>query len=84
MEHPAMSSPLGVLSVICRSKPSIGDSGYESAGFAQNAIYLLRPDTYVAFADASDRPRGLSEFCADKQIQLRTPLVREFERESII
>ena len=59
-------------------------SGYESAGFAQNAIYLLRPDTYVAFADASDRPRGLSEFCADKQIQLRTPLVREFERESII
>jgi hypothetical protein len=58
-------------------------SEYENAGFAQNAIYLLRPDTYVAFADTSGRPIGLTEFCADKQIQLCTPLVREFEHESI-
>ena len=58
-------------------------SEYENAGFAQNAIYLLRPDTYVAFADTSGRANGLTEFCANKQIQLRTPLVREFERESI-
>ena len=59
-------------------------SEYESAGFAQNAIYLLRPDTYVAFADTSDGPSGLTKFCADKQIRLHMPLVRKFKRESII
>jgi 2-polyprenyl-6-methoxyphenol hydroxylase-like FAD-dependent oxidoreductase len=54
-------------------------SEYESAGFAQNAIYLLRPDTCLAFVDESNKPSGLAQFCADKQIQLHTPLVREFE-----
>jgi 2-polyprenyl-6-methoxyphenol hydroxylase-like FAD-dependent oxidoreductase len=59
-------------------------SEYEGAGFAQNAIYLLRPDTYVAFADTSDKPSSLAEFCANKQIQLHTALVREFGRESSV
>ena len=27
---------------------------------------------------------GLAEFCANKQIQLHTPLVREFERELLL
>ena len=59
-------------------------SEYESAGFARNAIYLLRPDTYVAFADTSDRPSGLARFFADMLIQLHRPSFREFERESMI
>jgi hypothetical protein len=45
-------------------------SEYASAGFAQNAIYLLRPDTYVAFADNSNGTGGLDRFCADARIQL--------------
>jgi hypothetical protein len=56
-------------------------SEYESAGFAQNAIYLLRPDTYVALADTSGGPSGLARFSADTRTQLHTPSV---ERESMI
>jgi 2-polyprenyl-6-methoxyphenol hydroxylase-like FAD-dependent oxidoreductase len=35
---------------------------FESAGFAQNALYLLRPDTYVAFADTSATPESLEQY----------------------
>jgi hypothetical protein len=59
-------------------------SEYETAGFAQNAVYLLRPDTYVAFADISYRPSGLARFFTDTGIQLHTPSVRWFKRESMI
>jgi hypothetical protein len=45
---------------------------------------LLRPDTYVAFAATSDGPSGLAHFFTDRRIQLHTPSVREFERESMI
>ena len=31
-------------------------SDYERAGLARNALYLLRPDTYVALADATGAP----------------------------
>jgi 2-polyprenyl-6-methoxyphenol hydroxylase-like FAD-dependent oxidoreductase len=36
--------------------------GFESAGLAQNALYLLRPDTYVAFAEASGTPESLEQY----------------------
>src|SRR5215467_5204786 len=34
-------------------------SEHEAAGLARDAMYLLRPDTYVAFADASGAPKAL-------------------------
>jgi 2-polyprenyl-6-methoxyphenol hydroxylase-like FAD-dependent oxidoreductase len=34
----------------------------ESAGLARNAVYLLRPDTYVAFADVSGTPESLEQY----------------------
>jgi hypothetical protein len=45
-------------------------SEYEKAGLARAAIYLLRPDTYVALADASGAPTALDRYCTDRQIQL--------------
>jgi hypothetical protein len=35
---------------------------FESIGFACNALYLLRPDTYVAFADTSGTPESLEQY----------------------
>jgi 2-polyprenyl-6-methoxyphenol hydroxylase-like FAD-dependent oxidoreductase len=35
---------------------------YASAGFARDALYLLRPDTYIALADASALPDALSRY----------------------
>jgi hypothetical protein len=34
-------------------------SEHEAAGLARDAFYLLRPDTYVALADASGAPDAL-------------------------
>jgi hypothetical protein len=34
------------------------------AGIAQNALYLLRPDSYVALADPSGSPGGLEQYRA--------------------
>jgi hypothetical protein len=41
---------------------------HEAAGLARDAIYLLRPDTYVALADASGAPDALDRYCADHEI----------------
>jgi hypothetical protein len=43
-------------------------SEHEAAGLARNAIYLLRPDTYVALAEASGSPEVLNRYCADHGI----------------
>jgi 2-polyprenyl-6-methoxyphenol hydroxylase-like FAD-dependent oxidoreductase len=40
-------------------------SEHEAAGLAQDAFYLLRPDTYVALADSTDGPEDLDRYCAD-------------------
>jgi len=47
-------------------------SGYEAAGLARDAIYLLRPDTYVALADRSGVPDALNRYCADRGIRSLT------------
>jgi hypothetical protein len=44
-------------------------SEHEAAGLARDAIYLLRPDTYVALADASGAPDALERYCADQRIR---------------
>jgi hypothetical protein len=43
-------------------------SEYEAAGIARDALYLLRPDTYVAFADASGAPDALDRYFRDRGI----------------
>jgi 2-polyprenyl-6-methoxyphenol hydroxylase-like FAD-dependent oxidoreductase len=45
-------------------------SEYERAGLARDALYLLRPDTYVALADTSGAPAALARYFADHGIKL--------------
>jgi 2-polyprenyl-6-methoxyphenol hydroxylase-like FAD-dependent oxidoreductase len=45
-------------------------SEHEAAGLARDAVYLLRPDTYVALADTSGDPNTLNHYCAEQGIQL--------------
>jgi 2-polyprenyl-6-methoxyphenol hydroxylase-like FAD-dependent oxidoreductase len=45
---------------------------YEAAGLARDAIYLLRPDTYIALADTSSTPEALNRYCADNGIRALT------------
>ncbi len=42
---------------------------YETAGLARDALYLLRPDTYVAMADRSGTVDGLDHYFAERQIR---------------
>jgi 2-polyprenyl-6-methoxyphenol hydroxylase-like FAD-dependent oxidoreductase len=41
---------------------------HEAAGFVRDALYLLRPDTYVALADATAMPDGLDSYFAALRI----------------
>jgi 2-polyprenyl-6-methoxyphenol hydroxylase-like FAD-dependent oxidoreductase len=43
---------------------------YEKAGLARGALYLLRPDTYVALAEPSGSAAALERYCAGRNIQL--------------
>jgi 2-polyprenyl-6-methoxyphenol hydroxylase-like FAD-dependent oxidoreductase len=42
---------------------------YERAGLARDALYLLRPDTYVALAETSGTPDALARYFADHGIK---------------
>jgi 2-polyprenyl-6-methoxyphenol hydroxylase-like FAD-dependent oxidoreductase len=44
--------------------------GYEAAGLARDALYLLRPDTYVALADGVGAPDVLERYFRDQGIKL--------------
>jgi hypothetical protein len=48
-------------------------SEYEVAGLARDALYLLRPDTYVALAEGSGAPNALDRYFADHGIKLTPP-----------
>ncbi len=48
--------------------------GHRAAGFARDALYLLRPDSYVALADASATPAALERYFADQGISLTAPV----------
>jgi 2-polyprenyl-6-methoxyphenol hydroxylase-like FAD-dependent oxidoreductase len=43
---------------------------HQSAGFERDAVYLLRPDTYVALADPSGSPVVLDRYFSDHGIRL--------------
>jgi 2-polyprenyl-6-methoxyphenol hydroxylase-like FAD-dependent oxidoreductase len=43
---------------------------HEAAGLARNALYLLRPDTYVALADVSGSPNVVDQYCAERGLRL--------------
>jgi 2-polyprenyl-6-methoxyphenol hydroxylase-like FAD-dependent oxidoreductase len=49
---------------------------HEMAGLARDATYLLRPDTYVALADASGEPNALDRYSADHGIIWRVKAAR--------
>jgi hypothetical protein len=42
----------------------------EKAGLARGALYLLRPDTYVALAEASGDAAALEHYGAERKIRL--------------
>ena len=44
-------------------------SEYEAAGLARDALYLLRPDSYVALADGSGAADALTRYFSDHGIQ---------------
>jgi 2-polyprenyl-6-methoxyphenol hydroxylase-like FAD-dependent oxidoreductase len=46
---------------------------YEKAGLARDALYLLRPDSYIALADGSGAPDVLDRYFADQSIRLTPP-----------
>lgn len=39
---------------------------HAAAGFARNALYLIRPDTYVALAEASGAPEAIEVYFKDR------------------
>ena len=44
---------------------------HQAAGLARDALYLLRPDTYVALADPRCTIEALHRYLADRQIRLQ-------------
>jgi hypothetical protein len=46
---------------------------YETAGLVRDGLYLLRPDTYVALADASGAADVLEGYFAERQIRPANP-----------
>jgi hypothetical protein len=49
-------------------------SEYEKAGLVRDALYLLRPDSYVALADGSGAAGALDRYFADHGIRLTPTL----------
>jgi 2-polyprenyl-6-methoxyphenol hydroxylase-like FAD-dependent oxidoreductase len=45
---------------------------FATAGLARDALYLLRPDTYVALADATGNALPLERYFAERQIRPRS------------
>ena len=43
---------------------------YQEAGLSPNALYLLRPDTYIALADKSASVEALSRYFADRGLRV--------------
>jgi hypothetical protein len=46
---------------------------YDAAGLARDAVYLLRPDTYVALAEPSGAPAALDRYFAERKLTVGAP-----------
>ena len=46
---------------------------YDAAGLARDALYLLRPDTYVALADTAAMPGTIERYLIDHNLHIGTP-----------
>ena len=46
---------------------------YQEAGLARDALYLMRPDSYVALADGTGTPGGIEHYFASRGIELGKP-----------
>jgi hypothetical protein len=44
---------------------------YGEAGLVRNALYLLRPDSYLAVVDATGSPETLQRYASERRLQLR-------------
>jgi hypothetical protein len=51
-------------------------SEHGAAGLARDALYLLRPDIYLALADTSGETGAIDRYCAEHEIQLGVSLSR--------
>jgi len=47
---------------------------HQAAGLVRDALYLLRPDTYVALAEGSGSPRAIERYLGDRGIRLGAPV----------
>ena len=70
MARPAPSSRPGARPETCPLQVFAWRPEYEKAGFIRHALYLLRPDTYVALADGSGTSSALDRYFADHGIKL--------------
>jgi hypothetical protein len=43
---------------------------FEAIGLARDAVYLLRPDSYVAYADETGRAEGLKRYFDTREIRI--------------
>jgi 2-polyprenyl-6-methoxyphenol hydroxylase-like FAD-dependent oxidoreductase len=50
------------------------DDAHERSGLARDALYLLRPDTYVALAEAHPTVHALEAYAKDRGLVLGAPL----------
>jgi hypothetical protein len=69
----------GALTTWCRDRDILlhcfdWHERHEAAGLARDALYLLRPDSYVALADASGVPTRIEHYFADRGFRLGVPV----------
>jgi hypothetical protein len=58
---------------------------HEEAGFAQHAVYLLRPDTYVALAEGSGGTSALACYFDQRRIKIAPSCNKGFQQpESLL
>ncbi len=65
--QPALAAACVALGLPLQVFPWQGE--YQRAGLAQNALYLLRPDTYVALADGTGTAEALTAYFSERRIE---------------
>ena len=55
-------------------------AAHQTAGLARGAVYLIRPDTYVALADPSGVPEAIEAYCAARGLTLASEPALQADR----